>query len=177
MRIRFAWLLPLVQLLLAITLLYWNRFDTKQGLYDTLYASTPALLCGGINAPAIFLSAGAHFFEHVDRALPTIFGLDLVYALYLAGIVILWSIVGRMLDKRTASHGVETRWSLTKILWAGLPLTAMALILLYFGVHGFLTPWRWNNRVGNLLQSTFYVGWSLVLLYLPAVQSRRYFSR
>ena len=89
-QLRLSWVLPIVQLPLAIVMLEWGRHSGVQNRFDTLYFPTPALVCRGINAPATVLSALAFFFDRIDHERPTIFGSTLDYPLFLVGIVILW---------------------------------------------------------------------------------------
>src|SRR6266478_3743822 len=87
MKLRLSWILPLVQLPLAIFLLEWGEHSAQSAdvirmRYDTLYFATPTLICGGINAPARFLAATSRLFDRVDHAQPTIAGLTGLRFLY-----------------------------------------------------------------------------------------------
>jgi hypothetical protein len=172
MKLRLSWILPLVQLPLAIFLLEWGEHSAQSAdvirmRYDTLYFATPTLICGGINAPARFLAATSRLFDRVDHAQPTIAGLTLDYVFFMIGVLILWYLVGRALDNRQLGRSA---WSITKLLLAGGPLALLGSLFFYNGLQGFLTPSRWNNQIGNIAQSLLFMLWSLVFLAVPALK-------
>ena len=173
MRVKFCWFLPLGQVALAILLLRWGEhleISTQQRMrYDTLYVSTPALLCGGINGPAQFVALLSHFFYRFDHAPPTVFGLDLERTFFFSGVVVLWFLVGRALDKRRLSNAPPPAWSASKLVLVGAPLALMSALLLYVSVTGLLTPGRWNNEIGSILNSVLLLFCSLALLGIPVL--------
>jgi hypothetical protein len=155
MKLKLSWVLPLVQLPLAIFLLEWGQHSANgiQRRYDTLYAATPTLICGGINEPARVLARTSIFFDRVDHARPTIFGFILDYVFFMIGIVILWYVVGRTFDNFRLSHNPHATWTTTKLCLLGGPLALLGSLCFYVSLQGFLTPWRWNNQIGNIVQS------------------------
>jgi hypothetical protein len=172
MKLRLSWILPLVQLPLAIFMLEWGEHSAQSAevirmRYDTLYAATPTLICIGINAPAKFLAATSYFFDRVDHAQPTIAGLSLDYVFFMIGILILWYLVGRALDNHQLGRSA---WSITKLLLAGGPLALLGSLFFYNSFQGFLTPYRWNNQIGNIGESLLFMVWSLVFLAVPALK-------
>jgi hypothetical protein len=162
-----------MQFLLALCLLHWGKHmeaETQRRMrYDTLYMSTPALICTGFNAPArLLLTAMSLFFQRVDHAPPTIFGLGLDYVLFLIGVIALWFLVGSVLDQRRSSPEPRRVWSGAKLFLVGVPLSLMGALFLYASVSGCIDRWRFNNQTGNLLQSILFLLWSLILLGVPA---------
>jgi hypothetical protein len=175
MKLRLSWILPLVQLPLAIFLLQWGEHSAHSAevihmRYDTLYAATPTLICGGINAPARLLAATSVFFYRVDHAPPTIVGFTLDSVFFMIGLLILWYLVGRAFDNRELSPNPRAAWTTTKLFLVGGPLVLLGSLFFYDSLQGFLIPERWNNRIGNIAQSVFVLIWSLVLLGLPALK-------
>jgi hypothetical protein len=168
MRLKLSWVLPLVQLPLAIFLLEWGQHSANgiQRRYDTVYAATPRLICGGINEPARVLAATSTFFDRVDHARPTIFGFTLDYVFFVIGIVIF----GRAFDNFRLSDNPHATWTTTKLCLVGGPLALFGSLCFYVSLRGFLTPWRWNNQIGKIAQSALVLIWSLVLLGVPALK-------
>jgi hypothetical protein len=172
MKLRLSWILPLVQLPLAIFLLVWGNHseqsaDVIRMHFDTLYAATPTMICIGINAPARFFAATSRLFDRVDHAPPTIAGLTLDYVFFMIGIVILWYLVGRTLDNRRLGRSA---WSITKLLLIAGPLALLGSFFFYDALQGFLRPGRYNNQIGNISESLLFMMWSLVFLAVPALK-------
>ncbi len=170
MRLRMSWILPIIQLPLAIVMLEWGRHSGVQNRFDTLHFPTPSLICKGINAPAMVLAAIAYFFDRVDHPQPTIFGSTLDYPLFLIGVVLLWYLVGRTLDSRRSAAQSSLAWTWPRLLLVGVPLALLGALSFYESLQGFLDPWRWNNRTGNLVQSILVLLWSIVLVGVPGLK-------
>jgi hypothetical protein len=177
MRLKFSWLLPIGQVAVAILLLHWGEqleISTYRRMrYDTLYVSTPALVCAGINGPARFVASLSHFFYRYDHAPPTVFGLDLERAFFFLGVAILWFLVGRTIDTRRTSKGPPATWGVSKFVLVGAPLALMGASLLYVSVIGLFTPGRLNNEIGSTLNSVLLLFWSLALLSIPVLALSR----
>jgi len=170
MQVRLSWILPIVQLPLAIVMLEWGRHSEMQGRFDTLYFPTPALVCKGINAPATVLMAMAFFFDRVDHPPPTILGFTLDYPLFLIGIVILWYLAGRALDSWRFADESPLTWTWSRLVLVGGPLALLGTLFFYESLQGFLDSWRWNNRTGNMVHSVLVLLWSTVLIGTPALK-------
>jgi hypothetical protein len=173
MQLSLSWILPIVQVPAAIFLLQWARVSqvVQQKRFDTLYSATPALVCGGINAPAMLFSALAALFDRVDHPVPTLFGFTLDYVFFLIGIVILWYVVGSVLDQRqSARREPRLVWTMSTLVLLGGPLALLGALLFYVSLQGLLTPWRWNNYSGNIVRSVLFLLWSFVLIGLPAIK-------
>ncbi len=119
--------------------------------------------------------AGASvLFERVDQAPPALFGLTLHYTFFLIGIVVLWCLVGWILDKRLWRNERDLPWTTAKLLLIGAPIALMGSLFLYTSLQGFMGPrGRWNNPIGNFLDSLLFLMWSLVLLGVPVVKLAR----
>ena len=181
-------LLPSVQLVLAIALMQWGYWATmhRPGKFDTLYISTPSMLCDGLDAPAVVLRMLYRMF--LERLWPAgdlwnVAGFGVDDVLFLAGVATLWYLVGRSLDRRVfgtlpAAETGATRykaWQVGQMLWGGtvfwmllqefnqapLEQTLSGKILAGLG--------RYNNGVGCILRDLGFLAWSLVLLVRPAV--------
>jgi hypothetical protein len=171
-RLRFAIVLPVVQLVLSIGLLKWGRWQEHHppGSFDTPYAATPVFACQGIRAPAVLLE---NFFRtiaplnKVNEALS-----DKLHGGYnlsfLLGVIILWYLVGRRVDHRISrSAGAETTVGarVSQVLQV-----IVGICLLPMGIADIGSGARWNNAVGNMLSGTLFLVWSLVLTTLPGAK-------
>jgi ABC-type phosphate/phosphonate transport system permease subunit len=108
--------------------------------------------------------------DRVDHPQPSIFGFRLEYIFFLLGIVVLWFLVGRLLDRRQTSSGQPGVWTRARLVFVGGPLALYGAFFLYNGLQGLTTPWRWNNYWGNIAQSILVLLWSLVLIGIPALK-------
>jgi hypothetical protein len=162
--------LPIAQLILAIFLLeVVGRARTPQG-FDNLYYSTSQLVCVGINAPATIFIGLSGLFDRVDHASPTILGLQLDEIFFFIGVLILWFVIGRALDQRWSPDEFPSKWTKFRLVLLGVPLELLGGFLFYQGLRGFLTPGRWNNYFGNIVQSTLVVVWSVILIVSPVLK-------
>jgi hypothetical protein len=74
---------------------------------------------GTIDAPAKLFSALATLFDRVDHPLPTLFGFTLDYVSFLVGVVILWYVVGSVLNQRqSARREPRLAWTMSKLVFA-----------------------------------------------------------
>jgi hypothetical protein len=68
--------------------------------------------------------------------------------------------------RRWESFGME-------VAQAGIrrwPARSLGALLFYERLQGFLDPWKWNNRTGNIVHSVLVLLWSLVLIGIPALK-------
>jgi hypothetical protein len=180
--------LPSVQFVLAIVLLQWGFWAGKHppGKFDTVYVATPGLLCLGLNAPAVVLRMLAGMFleslwpgDHL-WGIAGFGGEDLSF---LAGVAVLWYLVGRSLDRRVLSTGSRTElgstryklWQVMQMFWGGMvlwilvrqfndPLSSGLLYRIRAGLGNY------NNALGCILLDLGLLVWSLVLLIGPAIR-------
>jgi hypothetical protein len=168
--LRLSLILPIAQVALAIFLLGPSDRPGVQQRWDTLYGRTAKLVCAGINAPATIFIGFARMFDRVDHPQPTVFGLSLEFVFFLLGIGLLWYFVGRFLDQKLLPTDRPRVWSRNEFIFIGGAFAVYGLVLLSFGLQGFLTPWQWNNYWGNAAHAVLLVIWALVLLAIPAVK-------
>src|ERR1700730_7072894 len=168
-QLKFSIVLPVVQFILAILLLEWADRASRPR-FDTLYYPTSQLVCAGINAPATILIGFAGLFDRVDHAPPPIFGLGLDEVFFFIGVLILWFLVGKVLDRRWSPGERPAKWTVIRLLSLGVPLELLGALLFYEGLHGILTPGRWNNYFGNIVQNILVLLWSLILIVSPALK-------
>jgi hypothetical protein len=172
-RVGLAWILPLVQLLLAIGLLHWGSRTFPPKRFDTLWMPTATMICQGINAPALPLSIFGRLFGVVDQAPPSFLGFGPGELFFLAGVIIIWCLIGRVLDGhsfRDTSGGLgHTLLNVFLMAW-GILLFCMALAPLRN--PGFL-----NNRFGNVVEGILFVCWSLLLVITSVLRFARTLRR
>ena len=173
-QLKFKLILPILQVLLAVILLH-GALQTRlpKGL-DTPYGSTAGMICDAINAPAVLLSNLKIFLppNWRDGAAWSVFGFHFDPLLFLLCVVILWFLVGHELDRRRVARPVmpkslttgEIVFNLVAVLW-GVLLTAFS-IANYSHLQDLA---RWNNAVGNIIEGTFFWGWSLILIIFPGL--------
>jgi hypothetical protein len=101
--VRLAIILPIVQFLLAVTLLHWGRG------YQLRFPLGPQLvsICFGLNAPALPLYNFPRLFDFVwghklAWMYGSIFGLGVDDLFFLCGVIALWCFAGRVLERRAS---------------------------------------------------------------------------
>jgi hypothetical protein len=158
-----------VQLLLAIGLLKWGVWQEHHppGSFDTAYVATPTFACEGINAPAVFLGNVVRAVAPPRRANEAVSdkllgGYNLSFLL---GVIILWYLVGRGVDRRISrSAGAQTTVG-ARVSQALQVIVGICLLPIGIGYIG--SGARLNNALGNTLSGTLFLAWSLVLIALP----------
>lgn len=105
---KFSFILPLSQLCIAISLLEGGRRILGPRGLDTIYVSTPTMFCFGLNAPAILFELPVLLARHNPTTNPSaleyhllelsLVGFTAAQLLFLAGVVVVWFPVGRMID-------------------------------------------------------------------------------
>jgi hypothetical protein len=99
--------------------------------------------------------------ERVDRRPPSILGFGAGDLFFLAGVVLLWYLVGRALDRRKSPP--QGRMKISQML-LNLFVIVWGVCLFFFGLPAFQSPWRYSNRVGNLAGGILFSIWLLVLI-------------
>lgn len=169
---RFSLVLPCIQLPLAVALWEWGRRVSLDRHFDTFYWPTPALLCYGINAPAVLTKLVVFPFTRTNEArfVPSVFGYNPEELAFFAGVIVTWFLIGRAIERRLAG-GIQTQNRNTALqLLRDFLLTSLGVALFLESLQGFRAPWRWNNRLGNTLESTLFLLWSVVLISIPITQ-------
>ena len=130
-----------------------------------MYVPTPRLICFGLNAPALlfkFLDPFSWGLEW-DRLPRSLLGFDMMDLCFLLGVVVVWYLVGMALDRwRTACAPKRRGLFVTIALY--VPLLALAVLLLYLGLHdlGPQQPENFDPPVGAYLTLL----WSVALTLL-----------
>jgi len=168
---RFSLLLPALQVPLAIALWEMGRFAQVPRRLDTLYSPTSTMVSFGINAPAVFFRALVFPLTRGNLWRPPDFlGFELEQLAFFVGVGILWYVVGRVLDRRRSNKLRIPRRITAGELVLNLLFVLLGLAILLEGIQGFRNPGRWNNRLGNYMEGTLFVAWSLVLIGIPVLR-------
>lgn len=167
-KLKLSMVLPTLQVLLAVALWEWGRRTLTSRALDTPYWPTSALICYGINAPAVFFKLLIFPFTRGNQSSAgSISGYGLEEIFFFLGVGILWFCVGRSIDMQ-ALEKTPSKKLLTKgRVLADLLLMSIGVALFAEGFHGLRTPWKWNNYWGNAAESVLFLAWSFVLVVLP----------
>jgi hypothetical protein len=178
-KLRVQIVLPVMQLIGALVLLAWGRGMSQSARLDFPYSPTPVLICNGINAPAALFSLSASLLplEKLDRGPISIFGLGAQSLFFLAGVVVLWYLVGRAIDhaiRRQGLVGPQVRgWVSRSLIDAALML--LATLLLLVGVTPILDSRGFTNPAGAVAAAFLWLAWFLVLFFVPGIDLVRGF--
>jgi hypothetical protein len=162
-KLRFTWFLPAIQFVIATILLQWGyRAPVSRG--SEMYVPTGQLICKGLNAPALlfrFLDPipWGPKFDWIPRSILGFYTDDLFF---LAGVIVVWYIVGRALDHRRTSRRARQSSVAIALVRCSL-LLALGVILFFAGLRD-LGPRRSNNPappVGAILTLV----WSIALIF------------
>jgi len=165
-KLKLALFLPMVQVVIAIFLLEWGyRAPSpfpRGG--DELYIPTEHMICHGINAPAWQLSFLVELIPIPDVTLFHLYKGDFAF---LGCVVVVWYLVGRMLDRRilhqtSAPAGTTPGKSLLNFF-----LVILGGWFLYSSIEALRLPGRWNNYTGNIAEGILFLAWSFVLILIP----------
>jgi hypothetical protein len=168
--IRFSFILPVLQLSLALALWEWEGRLHLRHLGPGQYSAGPHV-CFGIDAPAIFLRFVVFPFTRDHPFWPQVsaFGYGLEDLSFFLGVVILWFLIGRWFDRwRLNKDWLEPKMTVRGVL-VGLWLIALGLFmgigLLLEGVEGLRRPFNWGDYWGTIIESTLFLVWSVVLIF------------
>jgi hypothetical protein len=163
--VRLALVLPAIQLVVATVLL--RSGHEPPAYFDTPYVPTPRLICWGLNAPALLFRGVDVLIDRWDSApdwgTQPVFGFYRDDLFFLLGVIVVWYLVGRALDRRRISKPAVSR-RLVTVLPGHLVLLATGCLLFYMGVGG-LTISRYNNP-NYPLCGVLYLIWSVILVLL-----------
>jgi amino acid transporter len=164
-KLRFAVILPVVQLIIALALFKWGE---RQWEGKGLFVPTGRLLCHALNAPALLFLRLLDLFP--DWSAPRICGFYFDEIFFLPGVAVVWYLVGRALDRRVTPHAQsQSRKTIPKALFN--------LFLVVYGVYFFWTEtvtWFWHRnllifRGAHAYDAALYWAWSVVLILAGAV--------
>ncbi len=183
-RVRFAVVLPFVQVFIATILLVWTdlvipivyrnwwRFPRREVFIDEGVIATNTI-SHGINAPALLFRGLALSLRLQGHP---VWGVGLEDVFYLAGVVVLWCLVGRTLDRRRFRI-ISSPSSMSKgRVWFNLLLVFWGTLLFV----GCFTSFYELTRASGVNIHTFYFNsniwalafilvWALILLIFPSL--------
>jgi len=118
-KMKFAWLLPILQLALAFAFWEWPSPTPMPMGLDARPASTPMLIGYGISAPAIVIKLLVVPFRRRSDYLPISIGrFNIEDLIFFVGLFVLWHLIGRVLDRRMSSEKpVSGVIGVGKVLW------------------------------------------------------------
>jgi hypothetical protein len=156
-KLRFAALLPVLQVTLAAILLQWA------GPPDS-YWSEPMLICRGLNAPALLFMAPTMWPPISELARGRVLGISISDIFFLVGVLVVWYLVGRALDRRLDSQRRDGPGPLTALI-AHLMTLAVGGILLYVALHDFQYP-NFDNLGHRPERAILTLAWSISLILI-----------
>jgi hypothetical protein len=181
-KLKLSVLLPVIQLPLALVLWEWGGRLPLPSLGSGHFRAGP-LVCYGINAPAVFLRLVVFPFTRGSRqwAQPSIFGYGPEEWSFFLGVVILWFLVGTLLDQRGSENGLsDKRMTVIDVLLrlSGIVLGVVIGIALFVeGQKGLRIPYRWGDYQGTVVESILFLVWSFVLICFSGVKVTRMIRR
>lgn len=170
-KFRFAWLLPIFQLVIAIGLLE-DAYHAKVPKGSELYVPTTRLICQGLNAPALLfrlLNPGG-WGPDWDGLPRSILGFDTHDLFFLAGVIVVWCVIGRAIDRRRTANRAQQK-NLVRALLQHSLLFVPGLILLHAGFQDLRYP-RYNNPA-HLVGAALTLAWSASLIVVAGAESVR----
>lgn len=177
-KLRFAKLLPALQVSVAAALDVWGSQESGHVGLDTLYIPTADLVCRGINAPAwLFEGILTKIIPiyRLDKPPLSVFGVGIDEYLFLILIIVLWYLVGRNVDRLRSANRTAEGW-----IGGGffnLVAGVVGIALLILGVLRISKPADFNNLRGNLLQGGMFLLWGTVLTFAAFFSIAREFRR
>jgi hypothetical protein len=178
LKIKFAIVLPIAQLVAAVIMLRMgHRVElVKQRLYDTSYTSTINSICVGINAPAILFRPVGRIVIPLMIILPDswIEGLPSIgYRIdsipFLIGVIVVWYLIGRTLDRRRSARALAVTPKLTASLFRKTILILAGGFLLFMAARFLGNPGMFCNPSGTTAEALLYLVWSAALIILPVI--------
>lgn len=164
-QLTFSRVLPILQFVSAVVLLEWDRVTPRPARLDTLFASTPRLVCLGINAPASLIKLLAVQLlpiYQVNQPPISVFGIGAETLIFMVCIIVLWNLVGRVLDNRRLPR-VPKRMTAVDLL-RNLLLVLVALVLFVLGLVPLRDPGQLNNPTGSVAKGILTLVWAALLL-------------
>lgn len=158
-QLRFALLLPIAQLVVALLLLQWgHRVLPPRGL-DTIYMPTPTLVCIGINGPAVLFRVG-DFLTPQTWIYMGVRGFSSDEFWFLAGVLVIWFLIGHALDAHRMRGASTPRIRMGSAI-ASIAMLIVAALLLFLGLKH-IHPYEWNNPASPVV-GIFFIVWSLAI--------------
>jgi hypothetical protein len=184
-RLKLALVLPVVQVGITAILTQWadrvswillgSSRAPGPLVHLHLFVIELKMIWRGINAPAFPLG-------QLAWVLPSypIFGFGVDDLFYLVGVLILWYLVGRKLDRRRIGiAAAESRTTTTKILFA-LPMMALGMYLFVLTIVSFHKEFSFAReyyiRLYGLAVCSLFLLWSLILITSSGLKLRHNIS-
>lgn len=167
-RLKLSLILPVSQFLLASVLLRLGHTATKAAGFDTLYVSTPTLICYGLNAPAVVLLKSLLFWLP-RQGQPVVLGFDSLELGLLIGIILQWYAVVWIVEQYSFTIGQVSRAQII----VSVIMIATGSLLGYAGAVT-LRYQSFNNLVGQTIEIMLVLAWAASLVGLPLAIARRY---
>ncbi len=132
-KLRFVLLLPFLQFVIAVSLLGLGQTAMPPRGPDTLYVPITAMICTGITAPAILFKLPLHWVPVYYW--PNVGKFSAGDLLFLVGVVVVWAMVGRIIDARLlrSNQAIRPRLGPRRTVFAVLMLL-LGLLLFYMGI-------------------------------------------
>jgi hypothetical protein len=172
-RVRLAVVLPVVQVFIAAILLvwtdlaipivyrYWWRFPRREVYIDECVIATNTV-SHGINAPALLFRGLALSLRWQGHP---VWGVGVEDVFYLAGVVVLWYLAGRTLDRRRFRIKTSASRTATGRVWFNLLLVFWGTLLFV----GCFTSFYELTRASGVNIYTFYFNWNVWAIVLALV--------
>lgn len=123
---------------------------------------TSDLVCYGINAPA-FRLVPAFYSLALGKFIPRIAGFYAQDLFLLAGVIVLWYLVGKKIDTtRRPELPRREKPATLEIIWNILVALYGIILLLTMDIHDVD-----SNSMGNLIERILWFVWALALIFLP----------
>jgi hypothetical protein len=153
-KLRFALVLPITQVVIALILLLWADRTPVPPHLDYSYHPPAWLICKGLNAPVMLLLVpfGGDWYFVPSRPI-------VGRGLFLIFVAVVWYLVGRAVDQREAPRPARVRRMVTVLVVRSFVLAAGGL-LFYSGWNELSGPI--TTAVGAFLTLT----WSASLIFL-----------
>lgn len=165
-RLRWSALLPIGQFVVAVVLLEFGIHDP--GWRGTSSYSSPYLsICQGLNAPALLLRGLWN--EAIGKQLNpawrsvSVFGLYLDDVVLLPAVIVLWYLVGRLLDSRTLPHARTNAGAATLVI-VSVGLVSLGVWFLIGSLNEIS-----HYGYGWAIRKALVVAWGVVLIVLPTI--------
>lgn len=164
-KLRWSWALPIIQLAVAVTLVQYSYHAPLPPGVD-LSVPPAWTICRGIDAPAILFRTFGHYVIRIGTRSPEegapekILGFYTDDWLFLAGVVLVWYLVGRALQRRWRARETRAAQNVIAALVSYSLQVASGVLLLFMGVHDLQYP----NSSYSDAAAFLILSWALILM-------------
>jgi hypothetical protein len=169
-KLRVTILVPIFQLLLALTLLLYGHEASDPVRLDTMYVPTPTFVCYGTNAPVLLMRPIIGFMTHIspDHKPSNIFGFGFDEIIFLVAVTLFWYLVVRRFISFRDRKMTRSSSTISTVFWPAV-YAVVGMLLLIFGAASMWSLGRWNNHTGNLVEALLFLLWATLLLCLAGI--------